>query len=164
MFWLGFVYPRSHPRWIGPIGEFAVYRFIRKQAYRYFIPFSSDLHSIWSTRLAFLMPFRTSRIGWHGFCMFWLSFIYPGPIPAELGQLAKLKNLNLRNNILTGNHPFFSWLAFNMNKKACFPYALSYQSDRVTWFLYELTEFCIPQVPFRLNWANWRIYRICIYT
>ncbi len=31
-----------------------------------------------------------------------------------------------------------------MNEKACFPYALSYQSDRVTCFLYDLTEFCIP--------------------
>ena len=34
----------------------------------------------------------------------------------------------------------------------------SHQYDSVTCFLYVLTGFCIPQVPFRLNWANWRIW------
>ncbi len=38
----------------------------------------------------------------------------------------------------------------------------SYQYDSVTWFLYVLTEFCMPQVPSRLNWANWRNWRPCI--
>jgi Leucine-rich repeat (LRR) protein len=293
MFWLSFVYPRSHSGWIGPIGEFRATVFIQKPAYRYSILSFPDLHSIWTKRVAFLMPVHTSRIGWLVFCMNWLSFVYPGPIPAELDQLANLQVLSLENNKLTGNHPllplaciqyvgkgllsscpfipvglgdlvfvlidwvlytpgpipaelgqlanlqqldlssnqltgnhhFFPltciqyerkgllslcliapvrwrdlvfvcfdwvlyalgpipaelgrlvnlqnlnlswnkltgipslspWRAFNMKEEACYPYARSYQSDRVTWFLYVLTEFCIPQVPFRLNWANWRI-------
>ena len=37
------------------------------------------------------------------------------------------------------------------------------QYDSVTWFLYVLTGFCIPQVPFRLNWANWRNWHIWIW-
>ncbi len=35
---------------------------------------------------------------------------------------------------------------------------------RVTCFLYDLTEFFIPQVTSRLNWANWRNCRSCIWT
>ncbi len=54
MFWLGVVYPRSHPGWIGPIGEFAAAEFRQKPAYRYFIPLSPDLPSILRHRLAFL--------------------------------------------------------------------------------------------------------------
>ena len=107
MFWLSFVYPRSHSGWIGPIGEFGGAGFIRKPAYRYSIPLFPDLHSIWRKRLAFLTPVHTSRIGWLGFCMNWLSFVYPGPIPAELGRLVNLMELKLGSNLLTGNHPFF---------------------------------------------------------
>ncbi len=46
-----------------------------------------------------------------------------------------------------------------MKECASIPYALSYQYDSVTCFFYVLTGFCIPQVPFRLNWANWRNWR-----
>ncbi len=34
-FWLSFVYPRSNPSWIGPIGEFKEAGFILEHAYRY---------------------------------------------------------------------------------------------------------------------------------
>jgi hypothetical protein len=33
-----------------------------------------DLHAVWREMLAFNMPFRTSRIGWLVYCMFWPSF------------------------------------------------------------------------------------------
>ncbi len=95
MFWLGFVYPRSHSGWIGPIGEFAAAAFIRQPAYRYSIPLPPDLPSV------------------------------------------------LRH-----------WLRSSVK---------SYQYDSVTCFLYVLTGFCIPQVPFRLNWANWRIWSTWVY-
>ena len=75
MFWLSFVYPRSHSGWIGPIGEFAAADFTHKPAYRYSILISFDLNSIWGNRLAFLMLFHTSRIGWLAFCIFWLRFV-----------------------------------------------------------------------------------------
>ena len=75
MFWLSFVYPRSHPGWIGPIGEIGEAAFILQQAYRYSILSFPDLHSIWTKRVAFLMPVHTSRIGWLDFCMFWLGFV-----------------------------------------------------------------------------------------
>jgi Leucine-rich repeat (LRR) protein len=39
-------------------------------------------------------------------CFDWVLYT-PGPIPAELGQLAKLEELDLSHNRLTGNHPFF---------------------------------------------------------
>ncbi len=40
---------------------------------------------------------------WLVFCLFWLRFVYtPGPIPAELGQLANLEELDLSSNNLTG--------------------------------------------------------------
>ena len=175
MFWLSFVYPRSHSSWIGPIGQFNVSSFRPKPAYRYSIPLSPDLHSIWRDRLVFHMLFRTSRIGWLVFCIIWLSFVYSrshsgwigpigefkgaeskgqqnyrysiplspdlpsilghrltflsqivpvrwrdlvfvcfdwvlytqGPIPAELGQLANLEQLDLDNNKLTGTPSLF---------------------------------------------------------
>ncbi len=156
MFWLSFVCPRSHSGWTGPIGQFYASSFIPKRAWWYSIP--PDLHSIWRNRLVFPMPFRTSTIAWLVFCMFWLGFLYPGPIPAAWGRLANLELMSLGDNQLTGTPSSLSpaWPAFNMKKKACFPYPLSYQYDRVTWFLYVLTAFCIPQVPFRLNWADWR--------
>jgi hypothetical protein len=89
MFWMGFLYPRSHPGWIGPIGESEGAVFIQKPTYRYFITFSSDLHSIWRNRLAFLMSFRTSRIEWLGFCMIWLSFVYPRSHSGWIGTIGR---------------------------------------------------------------------------
>ena len=53
MFWLGFVYPRSHSGWIGPIGVGAPV-FAGKPAYRYSILFPTDLPSLLRHRLAFL--------------------------------------------------------------------------------------------------------------
>ncbi len=92
MIWLSFVYPRYHPGWIGPIGEFREADFIQQQAYRYSVPLFPWLASMWrNNRLSFRMLFRTSGIG------------------------------------------------------------------------YVLTVICIPQVPFRLNWSNWRIYTTLIY-
>jgi hypothetical protein len=53
MFWLGFVYPRSHSGWIGPIREFEGAAFKRKPAYRYSILLCPDLPIISRHRLAF---------------------------------------------------------------------------------------------------------------
>jgi hypothetical protein len=106
MFWLGFVYPRSHSGWIGPIGEFEGAAFIRKQDYRYSIPLFPDLPSILRHRLAFLSDIVPVR--WRDLifvCFDWVLYT-PGPIPAELGQLANLQVLRLEINKLTGNHPF----------------------------------------------------------
>ncbi len=55
MFWLSFVYPRSHPGWIGPIGEFKGVGFIPEQAYRYSL--ASPSCSIWRERLVLQMPY-----------------------------------------------------------------------------------------------------------
>ena len=71
-------------------------------------------------------------------------------LPLNMGELANIERLNLSYCSLTGKYSY-------MEEQACFPYAISYQSDRVTCFLYVLTDVCILQVPYRLNWANWRI-------
>jgi hypothetical protein len=159
MIWLSYVYPRSHSGWIGPVSEFKEAVF-RQPAYRYSISLSPDLLSMWRNKLAFPMPFRTSDLFF--VCFDWLLYT-PGPIPAELVQLANLKELYLflSYNKLTGNHPFFPPDVNSIwRKKLAFfkPFHTS-----VTCFLYVLTGFCIPQVPFRLNWANWRIWRSWVY-
>ncbi len=163
MFWLSFVYLRSHSGWIGRIGEFRGAVFFHKQAYRYPIPLYPDLHSIYRKRLALLMPFHTSGIGWLVFWYVLTEFCIP-QVPFRLNWADwSIYSIYFSIEIsLPVLHPSLPWLAFNMKEKACFSYARSYQSDRVTCFLYELTEFCIPQVPSRLNWANWRIWRSCI--
>ena len=107
MFWLGFVCPRSHPGWIGPIGEFMAAAFKQQQAYRYSIPLPTDLPSILRHGLAFLS--KIVPVGWCDsffVCFDWVLYA-PGRIPAELGQLANLKELYLNDNQFTGNHPFF---------------------------------------------------------
>ncbi len=208
MFWMSFLCPRSHSGWIWPIGEFTRAGFTRKQAYRYFIPLthdlhkelpkyfcmfrlifscsrchsgwngpigqftgpsciykyayryysiplSPDLHSIWRNWLAFVSPFCTSRIGNLCVACFDCVWYAPGPIPAELCLLVNLKLLSLHDNQITGTPtrfpqtriPYdivgFRLLAFLMPFRA--------KSNRMTWFLYILTEFCIPQVPSRLS-------------
>jgi hypothetical protein len=70
-------------------------------------------------------------------------------LPLNMGELANIESLVLDDCSLTGKYSC-------TEEQACFPYAILYQSDRVTCFFYVLTEFCMPQVPFRLNWANWR--------
>ncbi len=64
-------------------------------------------------------------------------------LPSNMGELDKIERLDLSNCLLTGMYSNI--------------HALSYQSDSVTCFWYVLTGFGIPQVPSRLNWANWRI-------
>ena len=164
MNWLSFVYPRSHSGWIGPIDQFDGADVGEQPAYRSspFLPFG--LHSIWKNRLAFLMPFRTSTMAWLDFCMFWLGFVYPRSHPGWIGPIGKIgvpgiipKQAYRYSIILPLTWLQYEGIGLRFSVK-------SYQSDRVTWFLYELTEFCIPQVPFRLNWANWRIYRICFFS
>ncbi len=91
MFWLNFVYPRSHSGWIGPIGQFKSFLFTHKQAHRYSIPLYPDSHSIWRNRLAFLRPVHTSRIGWLVFCMNWLSFVYPRYHSGWIGPIGQFK-------------------------------------------------------------------------
>ncbi len=76
-----------------------------------------------------------------------------------MGQLANLKDLYLNENQLTGTPSLPHMTCLQYQGIGLRSSVKSYQSDRVTWFLYLLTEFCIPQVPFRLNWANWRICR-----
>ncbi len=57
----------------------------------------------------------------------------PGPIPVELGKLANLRELDLEGNKLTGiPYSLFPVKVINLREEACFPYALSYQSDSVT--------------------------------
>ncbi len=88
----------------------------------------------------------------------------PGSIPAELGQLATLRELFLSNNQLTGTPFIFSSrleFEFNMKKETCFPYDHSFRSDRMACLLYDLTVFCISQGPFRLNLADWRNWSCC---
>ncbi len=89
MFRLSFVYPRSHSGWIEPIGQFNASLFILKPTYRYSIPLSPDLHQIWRKQLAFLMLFHTSTIAWLVFCMFWLSFVYPGSHSGWIGPIGE---------------------------------------------------------------------------
>ncbi len=102
MFWLSFVCPRSHSGWIGPIGEIGAAEVECQPTYRYFIPFSPDLPLILRHRLAFLSQIVPVR--WRDLifvCFDWVLYT-PGPIPAELGQLANLIWLDLRDNQLTG--------------------------------------------------------------
>ncbi len=79
--------------------------------------------------------------------IFWLSYANEGKIPPEIGTFGDffgVQTLDLSINELTGTPSLPLSLAFSMKEKACFPYPLSYQSDRVTCFLYILAEFCIP--------------------
>ena len=50
-------------------------------------------------------------------CFDWVLYT-PGPIPAKLGQLANLQQLNLRYNMLTGNR--IATLGQNKNAKMYF--------------------------------------------
>ena len=143
MFWLGFVCPRSHPGYIGPIGEFGLHEFIRKPAYRYSIPLSPDLPSILRHRLAFLSQIVPVR--WRDsffVCFDWVLYT-PGPIPAELGQLAKLERLIFSENLLTGTPSLFPLTCLQYEGIGLHSSVKSYQYDGVTWFLYVLTGFCI---------------------
>jgi hypothetical protein len=92
-----------------------------------------------------------------GFC------IPPGPIPAELGQLANLAVLDLRYNKLTGTPSFFPLTCLQYYGRGLRSSVKSYQYDSMTCFLYVLTGICIPQVPFRLNWANWQNWSGWVY-
>jgi hypothetical protein len=38
---------------------------------------------------------------------------------------------------------------------------MPYPPSTIAWLVF--CVFCIPQVPFRLNWANWRICSVCIW-
>ncbi len=164
MFWLIFVYPRSHSGWIGPIGEFNVSKSKEQQAYRYSLP-SCPLTCLqyWGIGLrSSVKSYQSDSVT----CFLYVltDFCIP-QVPFRLNW-ADCSNYSVYIYTITSLpvlHPYFLWLAFNMNKKACFPYALSHQSDRVTWFLYILTGFCIPQVPFRLNWVNLGFWMSWIY-
>jgi hypothetical protein len=78
--------------------------------------------------------------------------LYPsGPIPAELGPLAKLEQLYLRGNKLTSTFsPLSRFTCVQQYEKrfAFHPYALSFQLDRATdaylefFILSVLTVFC----------------------
>ncbi len=68
-------------------------------------------------------------------------------LPLDMGELDNIGRLDLSNCSLTGMYS-------NLDEQAYFLRALSYQYDSMTCFLYVLTGICIPQVQFRLNWAN----------
>jgi hypothetical protein len=57
-----------------------------------------------------------------------------------------------------------SWLAFNIKAQACVPQ--SNRTSTIAWLVFCMfwLRFVYPQVPFRLDWAIWRIYSSCIYT
>jgi hypothetical protein len=57
-------------------------------------------------------------------------------LPLDMGELTNIERLDLSNCSLTGKYSY-------MEEQACFPYAISYQSDRVTCCFYFLTVFCI---------------------
>ncbi len=149
-----FEYPRSHSGWIGPIGEVFVSGFIPKSAYRC---------SIWRRRLAFLMPYRTSRIV---ACLLYALTVFCIPqVPFRLNWANRWiwSGCIYTKISLPVFHPsfpwlaFISWLAFIWRNRLAF--LMPFRTSRKGWLaclLYALTVFCISQVPFRLNWANWR--------
>ncbi len=112
---------RSHFSWIGQIGEFEVFVFKSKPAYRYSTPLSTDLHLILKEHACF--PYALSYQSDSVTC-----FLYtPGPILAELGQLVNLTVLALGENKLTGT--LLSLLSLdlvNMMEEPSFPYAHSF--------------------------------------
>ncbi len=88
MFWLGFVYPRSHSGWIRPIGEIGEPAVVEQPTYRYSIPLPMTcIQYLGIGLLSSCMPFRTSTIAWLGFCMFWLGFVYPRSHPGWIGPI-----------------------------------------------------------------------------
>jgi hypothetical protein len=144
MFWLGFVYPRSHSGWIGRIGEFTGAEFILKPAYRYSIPLSPDVHSIWRQRLAFLMPFRTSTIAWLSFCVFWLGFVYPRSHSGWIGRIGEFEGaVFIRKPAYRYSILLPPDLSLILRHRLAFSSEIV-QSDSVTCFLYILNDFCIP--------------------
>ncbi len=87
--------------------------------------------------------------------MFWLSFVSP-QVPSRLSLVywRIWRFCSWRVTYL----PVFQILFFNIGE-----WALFFQSYRATYWLYVLNVFCIPQVPFRLSWAYWRICGGCVY-
>jgi hypothetical protein len=75
-------------------------------------------------------------------CFDWVSYT-PGPIPAELGQLANLQELYLDRNQLTGTPSLFPLICLQYYGIGLLSSVKSYQNDSVTCFLYVLIEFCI---------------------
>jgi hypothetical protein len=151
MFWLIFIYPRSHSGWIGPIGEIEAAEFIRERAYRYFInmkEYACIPDALSYSRIGdlfvvcfdwFLYNQVTFRLNWAN----WRICRSCGWMTINLPVL----------------HPSLSWLALNIKEYACFSHALPYQSDRMTCVLYVLTGFCIIQVIFFVLFAcrySWR--------
>jgi hypothetical protein len=87
-------------------------------------------------------------------CFDWVLY-NSGTIPAELGLLAKLERLYLYKNQLTGTPSLFPLTCLQYQGIGLRSSVKSYQYDSVTWFLYVLAGFYIPQVPSLPNLANW---------
>ncbi len=84
----------------------------------------------------------------------------PGPIPAEPGKLANLTDIYLCTNQLTGTPSLFPLTCIQYEEIGGWCPVLV---GLGILFVVNLPVLCIPQVPFRLNWANVWIWRICVY-
>ncbi len=105
--WLGFVYPRSHSGWLGQLANLEKLNLQYNQltGNQPFISLTCIQYE-WKGLLS-LCPFIPVR--WRGLfsvCFDWVLYT-PGPIPAELGQLANLLVLYLEDNQLTGTLSLF---------------------------------------------------------
>jgi Leucine-rich repeat (LRR) protein len=72
-----------------------------------------------------------------------------GPIPAELGQLANLWDLDLSDNNLTGTPSLSPLTCLQYEGIGLHSSVKSYQYDSVTWFLYVL--YALGPIPAELG-------------
>ncbi len=99
MFWLYFLFPRSHPSWTWPVGNFGETVVAKQPNYRYSLPSSSlDLYRIWRRRLALRMLFhiRSSWIGWLVFYMFWLCFVSSRSNSSSIGPIDEFEGAEVK--------------------------------------------------------------------
>ena len=90
---LAFLMQRKHSAWNWNLRRFlrsTIAESMQQPTYRYPPPLSPDLHSIWKNVLPCRMPFRTSRIAWLVFCMFWLGFVYPRSHSGWIGPIGEI--------------------------------------------------------------------------
>ncbi len=84
-------------------------------------------------------------------CLLWLRFVSPRSHPARIGPIGECNVSEFIHEQAYRYSTLFLPLDMCSSSRRWLAFYIPYR------FLYVLTEFCIPQVPSLLNWANCRV-------